>query len=98
MRAAPIWCCSHFIYKFTDDRVHSAGIVGNLRQEEDEMSGFRIEKDSLGDLEVPSDALYAAQTQRAVENFPISGLRQYQAFIWSMASDCSPTKRWGRRW
>ena len=50
------------------------------------MSGFRIEKDSLGDLEVPSDALYAAQTQRAVENFPISGLRQYQAFIWSMAT------------
>mgnify|MGYP000858286931 CR=1 FL=1 len=49
------------------------------------MSQFRIEKDSLGELRVPADALYAAQTQRAVENFPISGLKQYRAFIWSMA-------------
>ena len=37
------------------------------------MSDFRIEKDSLGDVRVPADALYGAQTQRAVENFPISG-------------------------
>src|SRR5690606_41912119 len=50
------------------------------------MSQFRIEKDSLGELRVPADALYAAQTQRAVENFPISGLKQYRAFIWSMAA------------
>lgn len=50
------------------------------------MSGFRVEKDSLGELQVPADALYAAQTQRAVENFPISGLKQYRAFIWSMAT------------
>lgn len=49
------------------------------------MADFRIEKDSLGELRVPSSALYAAQTQRAVENFPISGLKQYRAFIWSMA-------------
>lgn len=49
------------------------------------MAGFRTEKDSLGELQVPEDALYAAQTQRAVENFPISGLKQYRAFIWSMA-------------
>ena len=49
------------------------------------MSQFRIEKDSLGELRVPADALYAAQTQRAVENFPISGLKQYRAVIWSMA-------------
>ncbi len=49
------------------------------------MSDFRIEKDLLGELKVPADALYAAQTQRAVENFPVSGLRQYRAFIWSMA-------------
>lgn len=49
------------------------------------MADFRTEKDSLGELQVPADALYAAQTQRAVENFPISGLRQYRAFIWSMA-------------
>lgn len=50
------------------------------------MSEFRIEKDSLGELQVPADALYAAQTQRAVENFPISGLKQYRAFIWAMAA------------
>lgn len=50
------------------------------------MSEFRIEKDSLGELRVPAEALYAAQTQRAVENFPVSGLKQYRAFIWSMAA------------
>jgi fumarate hydratase class II len=50
------------------------------------MSEYRIERDSLGELNVPADALYAAQTQRAVENFPISGLKQYRAFIWSMAA------------
>jgi fumarate hydratase class II len=41
----------------------------------------RIERDSMGELEVPSDALYAAQTQRAVQNFPISGLRMPVRFI-----------------
>ncbi|MSP37850.1 MAG: class II fumarate hydratase [Deltaproteobacteria bacterium] len=35
----------------------------------------RIEKDSLGEVRVPADALYMAQTQRAIENFPVSGLR-----------------------
>src|SRR5436190_20377226 len=37
------------------------------------MSNFRIEKDSMGDVQVPAQAYYGAQTQRAVENFPISG-------------------------
>ena len=37
--------------------------------------GFRIEKDSLGDVYVPNSALYGAQTQRAIENFPISGIK-----------------------
>jgi fumarate hydratase class II len=37
------------------------------------MSEFRIEKDSMGDVQVPARAYYSAQTQRAVENFPISG-------------------------
>jgi aspartate ammonia-lyase len=37
--------------------------------------GFRIERDPLGDVQVSADAYYGAQTQRAVENFPISGLR-----------------------
>jgi fumarate hydratase class II len=49
------------------------------------MTEFRIEKDSLGEVKVPKDALYAAQTQRAVENFPITGLKPWPAFIWSMA-------------
>jgi fumarate hydratase class II len=42
---------------------------------------FRIEKDSLGDVRVPIDALYGAQTQRAFENFPISGQRFSRRFI-----------------
>jgi aspartate ammonia-lyase len=46
---------------------------------------MRTEHDSLGDVHVPASALYGAQTQRAVENFPISGLKPWPAFIWSMA-------------
>jgi fumarate hydratase, class II len=46
---------------------------------------MRIERDSLGEVHVPASALYGAQTQRAVENFPISGLKPRPAFIWSMA-------------
>ena len=42
---------------------------------------FRIEKDSMGELEVPADALWGAQTQRAVNNFPISGLPMPRRFI-----------------
>lgn len=45
----------------------------------------RIERDSLGELPVPAEAYYGVQTARAVRNFPISGLRPYPAFIWSMA-------------
>ena len=37
------------------------------------MTEFRIEHDSMGDVQVPAQAYYGAQTQRAVENFPISG-------------------------
>jgi fumarate hydratase class II len=46
---------------------------------------FRIEKDSFGELRVPGDALWGAQTQRAVENFPISGLRMPRDFIRALA-------------
>ncbi len=42
---------------------------------------YRTEKDSLGEVKVPADALYAAQTQRAVDNFPISGLTIPRAMI-----------------
>jgi len=45
------------------------------------MSGYRIERDSLGEVRVPAEALYGAQTQRAVENFPISGIRFLRVFI-----------------
>jgi fumarate hydratase class II len=45
------------------------------------MSEFRIEKDSLGEIKVPKDALYAAQTQRAVQNFPISGIPMPRGII-----------------
>ncbi len=46
----------------------------------------RTEHDSLGDVHVPAEALYGAQTQRATQNFQISGLKPRTAFIWSMAT------------
>ncbi len=45
------------------------------------MTEYRIEKDSMGELKVPVDALYGAQTQRAINNFPISGLTMPREFI-----------------
>src|SRR5215212_8681418 len=42
---------------------------------------MRVERDTLGEVRVPDDALYGAQTQRAVENYPISGLREHPTFI-----------------
>ena len=42
---------------------------------------MRTERDTLGEVRVPEDALYGAQTQRAVENYPISGLREHPVFI-----------------
>jgi len=47
-------------------------------------SKTRMERDSMGQLAVPADALYGAQTQRAVENFPVSGQRMPLAFIRSL--------------
>ncbi|MDF1500816.1 MAG: aspartate ammonia-lyase [Anaerolineales bacterium] len=46
----------------------------------------RTESDSMGEVKVPLEALYGAQTKRALDNFPISGMRPYRAFIWSMAA------------
>ena len=45
------------------------------------MSDTRLEKDSLGEIEVPAEALWGAQTQRAVDNFPISGRHLPDRFI-----------------
>ena len=49
------------------------------------MSSFRTEMDSLGPVKVPSEAYWGAQTQRAIENFPISGLPLPQRFIRALA-------------
>nr|MBC8873152.1 aspartate ammonia-lyase [Planctomycetota bacterium] len=48
------------------------------------MSDFRTERDSMGEVEVPAQAYYGAQTQRAVENFPISGWPLPSAMIHAM--------------
>jgi len=45
------------------------------------MSDYRIERDSMGEMRVPANAYYGAQTARAVENFPISGLRFPRRFL-----------------
>jgi fumarate hydratase class II len=50
------------------------------------VTGFRIEKDSLGEVKIPLTAYWGAQTQRAIHNFPITGLKPYPAFVWSMAT------------
>jgi len=49
-------------------------------------SSFRQERDSLGELPVPNNAFFGIHTQRALYNFPVSGLRPWRAFIWSMAT------------
>jgi fumarate hydratase class II len=49
------------------------------------MNNFRIEKDSLGEVKVPLEAYWGAQTQRAIDNFPVSGYRFPPVFIRSMA-------------
>ena len=52
----------------------------------DSNTQFRTERDSLGEMQVPADALYGAQTQRAVENFPISGIRFPRRFIHALGT------------
>lgn len=47
---------------------------------------FRIERDSMGEIKVPRDAYYGAQTQRAVDNFPISGIGFPRQFIHALAT------------
>src|SRR5437764_11899678 len=57
---------------------------------------FRTEADSMGEMKVPADAYYGAQTARAVENFPISDLRFNRRFIAAMGltkSACAQTNR-----
>ena len=47
---------------------------------------MRIERDTLGEVEIPDDAMWGPQTQRAVENFRISGLRFGRRFIEALAA------------
>src|SRR4029077_7262095 len=44
-------------------------------------SSFRVERDSMGEVKVPAEALWGAHTQRAVQNFPVSGLAMPRPFI-----------------
>src|ERR1700761_2883331 len=48
------------------------------------MPEFRVERDSMGEMKIPADAYYGAQTARAIENFPISDLRFSRRFIAAM--------------
>lgn len=60
------------------------------------MPNFRTEKDSMGEMQIPADAYYGAQTGRAVENFPISELRFNRKFIATMGlikSACAKINR-----
>jgi len=49
------------------------------------MSDYRVEQDSMGEVEVPVDALYGAQTQRAVDNFQLSSLKLPSEFLQALA-------------
>jgi len=62
--------------RMTDDAVTPATAT---------LPAFRIEHDTMGEVRVPADALYRAQTQRAVENFPISGTRLERGHIEALA-------------
>jgi fumarate hydratase, class II len=48
-------------------------------------TGWRVERDTMGEVRVPADALYRAQTARAVENFPVSGTRLERSHIEALA-------------
>jgi fumarate hydratase, class II len=58
---------------------------GAMTEEPTTQAGYRIEHDTMGEVRVPADALYRAQTQRAVENFPISGRGLERAHIEALA-------------
>ncbi len=62
----------------------SQRVAANSVKESGEMSEFRTERDSMGDVQVPAQAYYGAQTQRAVENFPVSGWTLHSDLIHAM--------------
>lgn len=58
-------------------------------------ASYRIERDGMGEVRVPQEVLYGTQTQRAVDNFPISGLRMPPRLIHSLGivqqgDECHP--------
>ena len=59
--------------------------TGSAGQPEDTDQTYRVEHDSMGEVRVPAAARWRAQTQRAVENFPVSGLRLERAHIEALA-------------
>src|SRR4051812_31200277 len=83
--SATLWMkslCFMIAIQFDSNSVCSACISSLWRAF---MTETRKEKDSLGFVEVPADALYGAQTARAVVNFPISGLRASPFLITALA-------------
>src|SRR5690349_13809772 len=70
------------------DRRDDAGMASEQAPLEGDAAatgGYRIERDTMGEVRVPADALWGAQTQRAVENFPISGVRMDPAVVRALA-------------
>ncbi len=60
---------------------HCPGLAFVLKLQVMGAESFRVEHDSLGEVKVPSHVLYGVQTQRGVENWPISGMKEPEAFI-----------------
>jgi hypothetical protein len=56
-----------------EDEMWADVAVAPSRREDGHMDDFRFERDTMGEVKVPAGALWRAQTQRAVENFPVSG-------------------------
>src|ERR1700733_14626050 len=63
----------------------TGNLTGPSRKTRMTTAYFRVEHDSMGALDVPVQALWGAQTQRAIQNFPPSGLRMPRAFIEALA-------------
>jgi fumarate hydratase class II len=68
------------------DQTDPADGTDQTDRADDDASDLRTEHDSMGEVRVPRDALYRAQTQRAVENFPVSGVPVERALIGALAS------------
>ncbi len=79
--AVALQCHWHFAHRTKSvDTRDGLSIMRGMSQEK----ATRVEKDSMGEMRVPADAYYGAQTGRAVENFPISDLRFNRRFIAAM--------------